>query len=105
MNKDASATVSAKRKSYSDLSRLGSAQISELPLPLDNIQRLVRRLAEISDQDALVVMAAEKRQRVDLRMWSAHRGSERIGVTRNSNKWQALIMIGDRKRYIGTYAT
>ena len=52
-----------------------------------------------------MVSAAEKKQRADLRTWSSHRGSERIGVTRNSNKWQALIMIGDRKRYIGTYPT
>ena len=28
-----------------------------------------------------------------------------MGVTKNANRFQAMITLGDRKRYIGTYAS
>ena len=33
------------------------------------------------------------------------RGTEFIGVSRNGKKWQALILIGKKKRYLGSCGT
>ena len=38
-------------------------------------------------------------------MKSELKGTEYIGVSRNQRKFQTLIMLGGKKRYIGTYET
>ena len=51
----------------------------------------------------MLIRAADKHFRGDLRGVQDHRGTEYIGVTKNAHRWQTQIMVGSRKRYVGTY--
>ena len=51
----------------------------------------------------VLIHAANKHFRRNLVGVHDHRGSEYIGVTKNAHRWQTQIMVGSRKRYVGTY--
>ena len=69
------------------------------------IWRVAGLLAELEkvDPKAVLINTGHKRNRKNRVVAEDHRGTEFIGVTKNSNRYQAMIMRDKRKRYIGTY--
>ena len=72
-------------------------------MPLPELERLYFQITlSGSEEDGFIVFPSQKRRRPTE---SVRRGTEYIGVTKNQSKFQALIMLGGRKRYIGTFAS
>ena len=68
------------------------------------LKRLYRSLVKIEDTNGSIVQKQNKNEpKRKKRKGQQHTGGSRyIGVSRNGNKWQALLQLGDRKRYLGT---
>ena len=72
-------------------------------MPLPELERLYFQITlSGSEEDDFIVFPSNKRRRPTK---SVRSGTEYIGVTRNQSKFQALIMLGGRKRYIGTFSS
>ena len=72
----------------------------------EHIERLQRELRQCRERaDEVVVQAGRKRKprrALGPEQYDG-RGTDFIGVSKNGRKWQALIMIGLKKRYLGTH--
>ena len=80
-----------------------ASSFSEMTFPLQRVQDLFIKLLQFAgEDDDLFISTGKKRQR---QMKSELKGTEYIGVSRNQRKFQTLIMLGGKKRYIGTYET
>ena len=65
--------------------------------------RLFRELRSYADTDAAIVQKKFKNKPPKKRRRSEFpEGSSYIGVSRNGHKWQALLLVGNRKIYLGT---
>jgi hypothetical protein len=70
-----------------------------LPDLASNLQKIHER---ISSQQKINLEGSEKSSR-GLHNGKSKRRSRYIGVLRNGNRWQVLINVGKKKKYIGTY--
>lgn len=68
----------------------------------NQINRLVKDLEGLDTDTTEVISAKNKSRR---RYSESIRRSSYIGVTKNGDKWQALISINNRKTYINSYKT
>ncbi len=66
---------------------------------LDQLQRI---LQTYSDNDEVVIKRSSK-SKSNSRLFKSGRRSSYIGVSKNGDVWQALIMIDSKKTYIGSY--
>lgn len=74
------------------------------PYIIEKAESTLKRLLDISDKDALIFKRTNK--------WALTPGhqpvkqrSTFIGVSKNGNHWQSLIVINNTKVYMGTYKT
>ena len=68
------------------------------------LKRLFRELRSVADTPDPIVHKSFKNQPAKKRRRGKETfpGSEYIGVSRNGRKWQALLLVGNRKLYLGT---
>ena len=68
------------------------------------LRRLYQALIKYEDTNGSIVQKQIKNEpKRKKRKGQKHAGGSRyIGVSRNGKKWQALLQVGDRKRYLGT---
>ena len=67
------------------------------------LRRLSRELQAYEGFEGLIVQRHDKKAPPRFRKKGVYRnGSRFIGVSRNGKKWQALLLVKDRKRYLGT---
>ena len=65
--------------------------------------RLLRELRRVSSSGGPVLNRQHKNPPARFRNCEhADPGSKFIGVSRNGKKWQALLLVNDRKKYLGT---
>ena len=62
-------------------------------------------MPRIENDGGTIVNAKTKRQRVCPLDIEVRRGTRYIGVTKNANRFQAMVLVGNMKQYIGTYRT
>ena len=75
------------------------------PIDLDRIVRFCKQFRECKEEEGLVV-APKKKTRLQSKLnVKDHRGSRFRGVSKNGSKWQALLMIHHKKRYLGSFKT
>ena len=75
-------------------------RLPEAPRLLTN---LLKVLLKLPDDGRAIVRPKRKRQRRALPDREVLRGTQYTGVTKNANRFQAMVLIRYRKRYIGTY--
>ena len=74
-----------------------------LPEARKKLERLLRLLIGLPDDCGTLGVPKTKQFSRNHRRREATRGTRDIGVTKNANRYQAMLMLRDRKRYIGTY--
>ena len=67
------------------------------------LRDLLKLLHGLPDNGCLLVVPKAKRQLRRSIKGEDFRGTQYIGVTKNANCFQAMLMVRHRKRYIGTY--
>ena len=77
--------------------------LMNLPEARRLLVKLLKLLMEMPDNGGIVVSPKRKRQRRCLPDREVLRGTQYIGVTKNANRFQAMLLVRYQKRYIGTY--
>ena len=83
-------------------------QPAQLVYPIDDwrIDRLGEQLKECEAKESELLVSPMKKSRLRTKLHLVeHRGSRYRGVSKNGLKWQALLMIGGKKRYLGSFGT
>ena len=70
----------------------------------EGLLQLQRILQNYSDNGQIVIKRSTK-SKSNTRLFKSGRRSSYIGVSKNGDVWQALIMIDSKKTYIGSYHT
>ena len=69
------------------------------------LAKLTKLLLTLPDNGGTIISPKQKRQRRAPPEREILRGTAYTGVTKNANRFQAMVMVRYQKRYIGTYKT
>ena len=103
INKDDKKSIIHKKFVFSnkELIKSNFDEIKKEIIKNNHSSKGIEEQTNSSDEKSQVEIV--KRERKGLNLFS--RNSKYRGVSRNGNRWQVLIMVSRKKRYVGTYAT